>query len=163
MAPSGRHVERTVIVQAPPDRVLSAFFDPIDLAEWWQVVRSVTVPRSLGMYAIEWSSTEFRDEVLGRLGGAFYGTVMEYRPGEEFFVADAFWSPPDGDPIGPMALVVKCRAQGGPHITNLVVRQSGEGEGVRWQRYFEIVEGGWQRALADLKHYLDSESLRKRR
>jgi uncharacterized protein YndB with AHSA1/START domain len=163
MASPGLSVERTVIVQAPPERVLNAFFDPADLAEWWQVVRSVTVARPLGTYAIEWNSTDFRDEILGRLGGAFHGTVMDYRQGEEFFVADAFWSPPDGDPIGPMALVVKCTPQGGPHITNLVVRQSGNDEGIRWQRYFEVVAGGWQRALADLKQYLDNESLRTRR
>lgn len=163
MAPKGLLVERTVIVQAPPERVMAAFFDPHDLSEWWQVVRSVTVPRPLGTYAIEWSSTDFRDEVLGRLGGTFHGTVMEYRPGAELFVADAYWSPPDGDPIGPMALEVRCTPQGGSHITSLVVRQSGSDDGLRWQRYFEIVAGGWQRALADLKQYLDKESLRQKR
>jgi uncharacterized protein YndB with AHSA1/START domain len=160
---AGLEVELNVIVQATPDRVLSAFFDPQDLAEWWQVMRSVTVPRPLGTYALEWPSTDFRDEVLGRLGGAFHGTVMDFRAAEEFFVADAFWTPPDGDPIGPMALVVTCAPQTGGHITHLTVRQSGEDEGVRWQRYFEIVAGGWQRALSGLKDYLDQESLRNRR
>ena len=28
---------------------------------------------------IEWESTDFKDEVLGRLGGAFHGTVIDYR------------------------------------------------------------------------------------
>jgi uncharacterized protein YndB with AHSA1/START domain len=149
-------VEQSVLVQAPPERVLGAFFDPDDLADWWQVVRSVTVPRPLGTYALEWRSTEFRDEVLGRLGGAFHGTVMEYRPGAELFVADAYWNPPDGDPIGPMALEVSCTPQGGT-LTHLAVRQSGEDEGIRWRRYFEIVAAGWQRALGALKHHLESE------
>jgi hypothetical protein len=113
------------------------------------------------MYAIEWSSTDYRDEVLGPLGGAFHGTVMEYRPGAELFVADAFWNPPDGDPIGPMALEVRCSPlEGGG--TTLVVRQSADADGVRWERYFEIVEAGWQRALADLKQYLEEEPLRTR-
>jgi uncharacterized protein YndB with AHSA1/START domain len=152
-------VERTVVVHAPPARVLEAFFTPDDLSEWWQVVRSVTVARPLGMYAIEWSSTDYRDEVLGPLGGAFHGTVMEYRPGAELFVADAFWNPPDGDPIGPMALEVRCSPlEGGG--TTLVVHQSADADGVRWERYFEIVEAGWQRALADLKQYLEEEPLR---
>lgn len=155
-------VERTVIVQAPPERVLHAFFDAQDLAQWWQVVRSVTVPRSLGTYAVEWTTTEFRDDVLGRLGGAFHGTVIDYRPGAEFFVADAYWSPPDGDPIGPMALEVRCAPRGESHVSDLLVRQRGNDDGVRWQRYFEIVAGGWQRALADLKQYLDDETQRKR-
>ena len=156
-------VELNVIVQAPPERVLNAFFDPGDLTKWWQVVRSVTIPRPLGTYAVEWESTDFRDEVLGPLGGAFHGTVMEYRAGEEFFVADAYWSPPDGEPIGPMALLVTCTPQAGGHITNLVVRQSGEADGLRWQRYFEIVAAGWTRALGELKEHLDRESLRGRR
>ena len=156
-------VERTVIVQAAPERVLGAFFDPHDLAQWWQAVRSVTIPRPLGTYAVEWATTDFRDELLGRLGGALHGTVIDFRAGEEFFVGDAFWSPPDGDPIGPMALVVRCAAHGGPHITNLSVRQSGEDDGPRWRRYFEIVAAGWQRALAELKQHLDAESLRSRR
>lgn len=163
MPPPGLQVELNVIVQAPPERVLSAFFEPADLATWWRVVRSVTVPRPLGTYAVEWETTEFRDEVLGRLGGAFHGTVMDYRAGEEFFVADAYWTPPDGEPIGPMALVVTCTAQGGSHMTNLIVRQSGDDEGLRWQRYFEILASGWQRALGELKDYLDRESLRSRR
>jgi uncharacterized protein YndB with AHSA1/START domain len=163
MATQGLQVEFRVIVQAAPQRVLDAFFNADDLAAWWQVSRSVTVARPLGMYAVEWTTTEFRDEVLGRLGGAFHGTVMEYRPGEELFIADAYWSPPDGDPIGPMALTVTCTPQGGPHITHLVVRQSGDDDGIRWQRYFDVVAGGWQRALAALKDYLDLESLRHKR
>jgi uncharacterized protein YndB with AHSA1/START domain len=163
MAAPRFHVSRTITVQAAPERVLAAFFNPEDLSEWWQVVRSVTVARPLGMYAIEWGSTDYRDEVLGRLGGAFHGTVMEYRPGAEFFVADAFWNPPDGDPIGPMALEVRCTVEGVPDVTTLVVRQSGDDDSVRWHRYFEIVEAGWQRALADLKQYLEEEPLRTRR
>jgi uncharacterized protein YndB with AHSA1/START domain len=160
MSASGLQVELSVSVRATPDRVLSAFFDPQDLAAWWEVERSVTVPRPLGTYAVEWASTDVRDDVLGRLGGAFHGTVMDYRPGEEFFVADAFWSPPDGDPIGPMSLVVRCTPQTGDQGTILTVRQTGEGDGVRWQRYFEIVAHGWRQALEALKDHLDGESLR---
>lgn len=155
--------EHTVIIQAPPDRVLAAFFNADDLAVWWQVVRSVTVPRPLGTFAVEWDSTGYRDELLGPLGGTFHGTVIDFRAGSEFFVGDAYWQPPEGEPIGPMALEVQCRAQGGPHITRLVVRQSGEDDGPRWHRYFEVVAAGWQRALSELKAYLDREALRDRR
>lgn len=163
MPPTGLLIERTVTVQAPPDRVLAAFFDPHDLAEWWQAARSVTVPRPLGLYAIEWADKDYGDELLGRLGGAFHGTVMEYRAGREFFLAEAYWSPPDGDPIGPMALDVRCVPQDGARVTHLTVRQSGEDEGPRWQRYFHIVGTGWQVALADLKQYLESDASRSTR
>ena len=87
---------------------------------------------------------------------------MDYRTGAEFFIADAYWQPPEGEPIGPMALEVQCRTQGAAHISRLTVRQSGEEDSTRWQRYFQIVGAGWQRALADLKAYLDREALRER-
>ena len=40
------------------------------------------------------------DEVLGRLGGVFHGTVIEFAEGAGFFIADAWWIPPEGEPIG---------------------------------------------------------------
>jgi uncharacterized protein YndB with AHSA1/START domain len=162
MAARGLNFERTITIQASPERVLAAFFDHRDLAHWWQVARSVTVARPLGTYALEWPSTEIRDAILGPLGGAFHGTVMDYRPGVEFFVADAYWNPPEGDPIGPMAMEVQCSAEA-PGRTRLVVRHRAEDEGPRWRRYFEIVAAGWQQALADLKQYLETEVMRPNR
>lgn len=158
--PTGLHVERTVTVKAPPERVLTAFFDPRDLAAWWHAVRSVTVPRPLGLYAIEWADKDYGDELLGRLGGAFHGTVMEYRAGREFFLANAYWNPPDGDAMGPMALEVRCAVQSDTRLTQITVRQSTEDDGPRWERYFQIVASGWQVALSDLKTYLESEASR---
>lgn len=153
--PPGLEVTCRVQVAASPERVLAAFFDPTDLAEWWQVVRSVTVARPLGTYAVEWRTTEYRDDVLGRLGGTLHGTVIDYRPGHELFIADAFWSPPDGESIGPMALEIRCAAA--DEGTALSVRHSGEDDGPRWRRYFEVMAGGWQRSLEELKTYLEGE------
>ena len=150
-------VTRTQLISAPPARVMAAFFEDADLKQWWQVARSLTVPRPLGMYAIEWESTDFKDDVLGRLGGAFHGTIIDYRPNAAFFLAEAFWQPPDGDPIGPMALEVQARPHGNGRQTMLTVRQSGEGEGARWQRYFQIMDRGWEGALQELKNYIDRE------
>ena len=152
-------VEHSIVIHAPPERVMAAFFDAKDLGRWWQVVRSVTVPRTLGTYAVEWAPTPFRDDVLGLLGGAFHGTIIDYRPGAELFIADAYWQPPEGDPIGPMALEVRCSPMDWPNITQLVVRQRGDDDGPRWQRYFDVVSAGWQRALTELKAYLDREQL----
>jgi len=141
-------------IAAPAGRVMKAFFDADALNAWWQVIHSVTTPRALGPYALEWSPTEFSDEVLGRLGGVFRGTVMHAEPGRGFFVADAFWLPPDGDPIGPMALEValEVEAGGGTHIR---VTQSGFEESVRWRRYYEVIGLGWERALGSLKSLLE--------
>jgi hypothetical protein len=123
------------------------------------VARSVTIPRPLGTYAVEWIPTDYRDDVLGPLGGAFHGTVMEFQAGRELFVADAFWNPPEGDPIGPMVLEVRCAPEG-PTQTRVSVRMSGHDEGPRWQRYFHVMAAGWPLALAELKRYLEAERVR---
>jgi uncharacterized protein YndB with AHSA1/START domain len=149
-------LDLTVLVVAPPEQVLNAFFDPAALAEWWQVVRSVTTPRALGCYAIEWPVTDFRDEVLGRLGGVFRGTVVQFQPGQGFFVADGYWLPPDGEPIGPMALEVTCTVVGNDRsATELHVLQQGFDHSLRWRRYYEVTNYGWERALASLKTLLE--------
>ena len=156
-------VTRTQLIAAPPARVMASFFDDDDLKTWWQVTRALTVARPLGMYAIEWQSTDFKDDVLGRLGGAFHGTIIDFRPNAAFFLADVFWQPPDGDPIGPMALEVQARPHGNGRQTMLTVRQSGEGEGPRWERYFQIMDRGWEGALLELKDFMDREAERTRK
>jgi uncharacterized protein YndB with AHSA1/START domain len=147
----------SISIIATPTRVMWAFFDPGALASWWQTARSVTAARVLGPYAVEWSPTEFKDEMLGRLGGTFHGTVMDYKAGREFFVAEAFWLPPDGDPIGPMALEVSCDLQRtqNPQITLVKVTQRAAEDGDRWRRYYEVIAPGWERALQSLKRYLE--------
>jgi uncharacterized protein YndB with AHSA1/START domain len=162
----------SAVISAPPQRVLKAFFEPDALHAWWQVAHAVTAPRVLGPYAVAWETTEFRDEVLGRLGGVFRGTVMQFQADHGFFVADVFWLPPDGDPIGPMAFEVVCTAAGpnGPNgktgpsgmtgtssasRTHVRVIQQGYEESERWRRYYEVIGDGWERALASLKALLE--------
>jgi uncharacterized protein YndB with AHSA1/START domain len=145
-------------IKAPVNLVMKAFFDPAALGAWWQVQHSVTTPRVLGPYAIEWAPTDFRDQVLGRLGGVFRGTIMSFEHGRGFFVADAFWLPPDGDPIGPMALTITCTPEppaDGQPCTRVHVTQSGFEESVRWRRYYEVIGIGWERALTSLKMLLE--------
>lgn len=153
MATKRLSFEHTVQITAAPTQVLAAFFDPQALAVWWRAIRSVTTPRPLGIYAVEWESTPFQDELLGSLGGVFYGLVMDFRNGREFFLADAHWLPPHGPPIGPMVLEVSCTIEG--PATRLRVRQSGSDDGARWQRYYSIIEDGWKDSLDALKAYLE--------
>ena len=61
-----------------------------------------------------------------------------------------------------MALEVHCRPHGNGRQTMLTVRQSGEGEGPRWQRYFEIMDRGWETRARELKDYMDREIARTR-
>jgi uncharacterized protein YndB with AHSA1/START domain len=146
--------DHTLLINGAPTRVLAAFFDPPALSTWWQSIRSVTTPRPLGVYALEWEPTADADNVLGRLGGVFHGTVMEYMAGREFFVADAWWLPPDGEPIGPMALRVRT-SMAGP-ACRLHVRQTGFEESARWRRYYAVISRGWPLSLAALKEYVEN-------
>ena len=152
MAPAKLDV--AAVIAAPPGRVMKAFFDHETLHAWWQASHSVTTPRTLGVYAIEWPPTDFHDDILGRLGGVFRGTVVKCQVGEGFFVADAFWLPPDGDPIGPMALEVTLKPEGDA-ATRVRVTQTGFEENARWRRYYEVIGFGWERALASLKALLE--------
>jgi uncharacterized protein YndB with AHSA1/START domain len=153
-------LDLSVVIKAPLNRVLKAFFDPDALHAWWQVVHSVTTPRTLGPYAIEWAPTDFRDEVLGRLGGVFRGTIVQFDPSRGFFVADAYWLAPDGDPIGPMALEVSFETTASPDgskepATHVRVRQTGFEESARWRRYYEVIGTGWERALHSLRMLIE--------
>ena len=145
--------ELSLLINAAPTRVLMAFFDPHALQVWWQVARSVTTPRPMGVYAVEWHPTTDTDDVLGRLGGVFHGRVMEFLPGRELFVADAWWLPPDGDPIGPMSLEVTCRMAG--PACRLTVKQTGFEDTPRWRRYYGVIASGWKSSLAALKEYVE--------
>ena len=149
----GLRFEHSVQITATPTRVLAAFFDPEALGVWWRTVRSVTTPRPLGIYAVEWETTPFQDALLGSLGGVFFGTVMDFRTGREFFLADAYWLPPQGPPIGPMALEVSCEIVG--PATRLRIRQSGAQGNARWHRYYNLIATGWEESLDTLKQYLE--------
>jgi len=163
--PAASHiVDVSIEIKCTPGRVLKAFFDHDALGAWWQVRNSVTTPRALGAYAIEWEPTDFRDDVLGRLGGTLRGTVMQYDAARGFFVADVFHLPPDSEPIGPMALEVTLTpvaAADGSTVpdadqsVHVRIQQMGFEEGPRWRRYYDLVRGGWERALRSLKMLLE--------
>jgi uncharacterized protein YndB with AHSA1/START domain len=150
----GERFEQHLVIAAPPATVFDCFFAPDALRAWWQAVRSVTTPVPFGVYAIEWATTRYSDDVLGALGGVFHGTVVDVTPGEQFYVADAYWIPPSGPPIGPMGLLVSCGdAPGGCRLS---VRQDGYERSPRWQRYYAVTARGWQVSLIALKRYAET-------
>ena len=99
-------------------------------------------------------ATPYRDDLLGSLGGVFHGTVVDVNPGRHFLVADAYWVPPEGDPIGPMALEVYCEDD--PGGCRLKVLQNGYEDAPRWRRYYAVVSRGWQLSLTALKRYAET-------
>lgn len=161
---AAQSIDVSIVIKCPPGRLLKAFFDHDALGAWWQVRNSVTTPRALGAFAIEWEPTDFRDDILGRLGGTLRGTVMQYDAARGFFVADLFHLPPDSEPIGPMALEVTLTPVAGAdgaqvpdtdQTVHVRIVQTGFEEGPRWRRYYELVRGGWERALHSLKMLLE--------
>ncbi|MEZ5291677.1 MAG: hypothetical protein R2745_11370 [Vicinamibacterales bacterium] len=146
-------------VNAPVARVLQAFFSHTDLSYWWDAERSVAVARASGPYAVTWPASELRDPLLGQLGGTLHGTIMDCGD-RGFFVADVHWQPPDGEPLGPMALEVSCQPAA-PERTTVTVRQTASEDGERWQRYFTLTRAGLDEALATLKDYIENEWLYK--
>lgn len=150
-----REFTHNLVIKAPPAAILDAFFDAEALGIWWGASGAVCTPRPLGSYAIEWPATNWRDDVLGPLGGSLHGTVMEFRPGQEFFVAELYWMPPEGDPIGPMSLEATCTQDGDGVLLQL--RQSGHDPGSeRWSRYYDVVVGNWLVTLEALRCYLEN-------
>jgi len=151
--------EHQLTIAASPDAVFRCFFSPDAIRIWWQAVRSVTTPVPFGVYAIEWTTTPFRDDVLGPLGGVLHGTVVDVQRGEHFLIADCWWVPPEGDPIGPMGLHVTCTPDGAG--CKLHVRQDGYETSPRWLRYYAIITRGWQVSLSALKRYAETQSKEK--
>ena len=151
---SGGRFEQSLLIEATPARVFACFFDPNALRAWWQVARSVTTPVTLGVYAVQWQKTPYRDDLLGPLGGTFFGTIIDITDGKEFQVADAHWVPPEGAPLGPMTFHVRCVPEG--NGCRLHVRQEGEDMSPRWRRYYVVVSRGWQLSLMALKRFAES-------
>ena len=150
----GERFEQNLIIAAEPATVFDCFFSPDALRAWWQTIRSVTTPIPFGVYAVEWAPTPYRDDLLGPLGGVFHGTIVDVRIGQHFLVADAWWVPPEGPPLGPMALHITCQAESGGCKLN--VRQDGYEPSPRWRRYYAVASRGWQVSLTALKRYAEA-------
>ena len=116
--------------------MLDAFFNADDLASWWHASRSLS-SASVRQLCRRVADRRREGRGAGTDGWRARGTVIEFKPGREFFVADAYWLPPDGDPIGPMAFEASCTTLGERVV--LRVRQSGGENTRRWARYYEVL------------------------
>jgi hypothetical protein len=176
--------DHTVSIAAAAPKIIGAFFDPRSLGVWWGVGRSVTTPRPLGAYALEWPRSDRNEGLPGPLGGVLHGTVIDFKPGHAFFIADLFWLPASEPAIGPMSLEVTCSSPRGVRavadvVLNMIdpasrtpgddrslagrtsqstllrVVQRGYEEGARWRTYYELEALSLTRALDQLKDYLE--------
>lgn len=148
----------TLDITAPAELVFHAFFDAPALVAWHGTSRSIATPRLLGPYVLEWPPSAERDEVLGRMGGIFRATVMHIEPNDHIFLADAFWLPPDGGPLGPLAVQITftpTATPDGAQSTLVRIVMTGFDDGVRWKRYLGLATTQWQKALGVLKMLLE--------
>lgn len=149
--------DATIDIEASPDAVHAAFFSAESLADWLGARASVTTPRPMGVYAVEWPTADDADPLLGPFGGAFYGMVIDVRPGRELFLADTYWMPPDGDPVGPMAVHLTCEPTSVG--TRVRLHQGGCDDSPRWRRYYRVMGARWIEALARLKAKLEAPAV----
>jgi len=148
-------VKIVVDIPTAPGRVLHAFCDGDAIEQWWHARRAIVVPRPLGVFAIAWPEGP-SDDVLGPLGGVLHGVVIDIRAARELFVADAYWQPPAGDPLGPMSIRVACAVA--PVGTTLDIEMAGGAEGPRWDRWFEVVRRDLPLAIDELRRWLEGRA-----
>ena len=137
------HSSRRCSSAVPPDPVMAAFFDPAALSEWWQAIgRSTTrtAARCLRDRMGAYGRARRRARTPGRRVPRNRDGVL---PGRELFIADAWWVPPDDEPIGPMALEVSCMLEGAS--CRLRVRQSGFDDSPAGARYYAVIAAGGNR------------------
>jgi hypothetical protein len=177
-----RQFSHEVRVAAPPAAVLDAFFNAKALGEWWGATRSQCEPRPLGEYVISWAPSRptdasfsggappFLDSARNALSdvewaasrptetlidrrGQLRGTVMEFRPGREFFIAELFWVPDGAPPTGPMALEASCVTR--ELVTTLTLRYAAADVAPGWALYRHELSRLVPREMAALKAYLE--------
>jgi hypothetical protein len=175
-----RQFSHEMRVAAPPAAVLDAFFNAKALAEWWGASRSRCEPRPLGDYVVAWGgladggiaggAPAFLDsarnalsdvewaasrptEILLDRHGELRGTVMEFRPGREFFVAELFWTRDGAPPTGPMALEASCITR--ELATALTIRYSAADDAPGWALHRHELARLVPREMMALKGYLE--------
>jgi uncharacterized protein YndB with AHSA1/START domain len=140
-------VVREVSVKAPPDRVFRAFTEVQDLLSWL-ADGAVGGRRAGGNWALGWYADEESDE-----GYHVFGTFEAYEPGLRLVVRDLSFSSPEGESWSGMRLTVAFEPE--PGGTRVTVRQDGLGRGAAWDRYVAGLAPGWERALSDLRGWLE--------
>jgi uncharacterized protein YndB with AHSA1/START domain len=155
-----RQFSHEMRVAAPPAAVLDAFFNAKALGEWWGASSSHCEPRPLGEYVLSWARPAEQDSA-GGLGldiglerhGELRGTVMEFRPGREFFVAELFWTRDGAPPTGPMALEASCVTR--ELDTALTIRYSAADDAPGWALHRHELARLVPREMMALKGYLE--------
>ncbi len=141
-------VQRELTIRAAPERVFDAWVDVGDLLSWYADAALVG-RRPGGNWALGWYADPDTDAGYHALG-----TLAVLDRGRRLEVADLRFSTPEGEEWGPMRLSVlfEPAGEGG---TRVIVIHEGLPEEPLWDRYAAGAGPAWERALADLRAWLE--------
>lgn len=142
-----RHVEATILIQAPTDRVLDAFLELSMLQDWWGVERALVEKREGGVYTLAWQTSEAGFHYVST------GIIERYVPGRELHIGHLVYLNPERPLLGPMDFWVRTEEVDGG--TQLTIRQDGYGHGPDWDWYYNVVREAWPGVLQVVKVYLE--------
>jgi uncharacterized protein YndB with AHSA1/START domain len=140
---ASRSVETTVLVPAPPERVLRAFLEPADLRGWWKVSRSLVEAEPGGVWSVTWD--DYGEE---KTQHAWVGVVEELTP-RGLSIGHLVMIEPRRPLFAPLQLEVLVTPAG--EGTSLTVVHRGYGHGEHWDWIHAEVVRGWQHVLGDLQ------------
>jgi uncharacterized protein YndB with AHSA1/START domain len=143
-----RTVQCEVLVKAPRERVFQAFVDIHELLLWFADA-AVVGKREGGNWALGWYSDPDGDN-----GYHMMGTIETFDPGTKLVVGNLRFSTPEGNELGPMRLSISLRDEE-PEGTAVTILQEGLQDAPAWHEYSTGVEPSWQRALEQLRGWLE--------
>jgi hypothetical protein len=150
------------IIDASAMQVLFAFADAQAFRTWLGASNAVVQPRPGGLLVLEWKSSgkEGTDELLGPLGGVLAGVLDKAMAGHFVHFGSLHWLTPRGEVYGPTRLEVDVFSKGDPRRkpTRVELRCTGFQSGEKWARYQQVSRGAWEKSLAALKSFCESQS-----
>ena len=143
-----RSVVTTRTMPAGPEAVIEAFIEGDQLADWWQVTRSLVTAEKDGVWSIAWD-----DWPPDGTHHSWSGSIIEISS-DRLVIGRMVMNEPDMPLLGPMQLEISAVASdGGSSVT---VTHSGYGYGGHWDTMYELVVQGWDHVLGDMQNWFDA-------
>lgn len=153
--------ELTTTVDATAMQVLFAFADSQALRKWMGAKNAVVQPRPGGLFVLEWElGKEGNDDLLGPLGGTLAGVLDKSMAGHFVHFGSLHWLTPRGEVYGPTRVEVNVFSKNDPRRkpTRVQLRCTGFQSSEPWVRYRELSQRAWEKSLAKLKEFCESQS-----
>lgn len=153
--------EHKGVIRASSMQVLFAFLDAEAIKTWWNARNAVIQPRPGGLLVVEWEPGQGgEDDLLGPMGGILAGVLDRAQAGHFVHFGALHWLSPRGEVFGPTRLEIDVQSKGDPRRSPTLVTVVGCGyqSDARWDRYFAIMRDAWEKTLADLKTWCETQA-----